>query len=342
MENTSAKKHASPLSFKKKAELYGEQILKYLFGLSVKLGQGKEIAKNNYNLGIIHLAKGNYGDAAFRFKVVTWLQPENLQAWYNLGTAYLADKKATMAISTYRRLLKLDPDHEEAAYMLSMARGSRTNTEELPRKIPLSLALNHFESIAGNYNKDQIEVNQYKGHLMMSDAIRSATIEGRMDHVALDIGCGTGLCAAPIRSICSHITGVDMSPGMLSQAIEIKDASGKKIYDELINREINEFMREAPANHYDLITAGVIFSFMGEIGGTIKEVARCLKPGGLFVFTADIIEGQPFRFDTQAGRFGFSKAYFQELARANGLTELKFQEADIYPSYKMWLAVFKK
>lgn len=342
MPTTATKKTPEPLSFKQKAVLYSEKILKFLFGLSVKLGQGHEVAKNNFNLGLHHLRQGNYADAIFRFKAVTWLEPGNVQAWYQLGTAYLGDNHVGMAASAYRKALSLRPDNDEVAYMLAIARGAKATPEELPKNMPFSLVHNHFERLAPSYNIEQVEHNRYKGHLLMAEAVRPLLVGGRIDHVVLDLGCGTGLCAEPLRSVAAHVTGVDISEGMLTQAMTLKSSGNKKIYDELILKEVREFLKEAHQEYYDIVLAGALFSFMGDVQEFFQRVVKVMRAGAFLVFTADSMEGTGYRFDAQAGRFRFSRAYLQEMATTYGLSELKLEEVEAYPGYKMWLAVFRK
>jgi hypothetical protein len=62
----------------------------------------------------------------------------------------------------------------------------------------------------------------------------------------------------------------------------------------------------------------------------------------LFAITADKLEGEGYRLDTQVGRFRFSQSYLRQLATAYGLAETMFEDAETYPAYKMWLCVFRK
>jgi len=342
MQNPNVKKTAAPLTFKQQVKHYTEELLRFLFGLSVSLGRGTEVARNNFNLGLRHLSLGNYGDAIFRFKAVTWMEPQNAQAWYQLGTAYLADRRAVTAGNCYRKALSLQPEFEEASYMLAIARGSRATPEELPKKIPLSLVLAHFEPLAATYDKEQVETYGYKGHLLLADAVRAAATAGRVDYAVLDLGVGTGLIVPPLRPIVSQATGVDISSAMLVEAGKAKDAQSKRAYDSLIKNDAISFLKEAPAAEYDMIVAGLLFSFVGELDEMFRLITTALKPGGIFAFTADILNGEGYKLDSQAGRFRFSMPYLEQLARTNGLTQIRMEQADVYPDQKMWLAVFRK
>lgn len=342
MQNPNVKKTRPSLSFKQQVGIYTERVLKYLFSLSIVLGKAGEIAKNNYNLGLHHLGDQNYSDAVFRFKVVTWLEPKNVMAWYNLGTSYLADEKPITAANIYRKTLSLDPKNEEAAYMLAIARGSKATEEELPKKIPLSLSLSHFNAMAKDYDTEQLETYQYNAHKLIEEAIRSHIEKGRLDHEVLDLGVGTGLCASRIRDISANITGVDFSVVMLELAMQVKSGDDKKAYDSLIEREALEYLKEAPAASYDIIIAGGLFSFIGELDELFKHISQALKPGGLLVFTADKQEKEGLRFEPSEGRFRFAKGYLQNLAHDNALKELSLEEAQLYLGPSGLLGVFQK
>jgi predicted TPR repeat methyltransferase len=300
------------------------------------------VAQNNYQLGIKHLAAGNFSDAVFRFKAVTWLEPSNAEAWYNLATSYLADRKPSLAVQGYRRTLELKPDYEEAAYMLAVALGKKVTPQEMPRKMPLTLVTSHFEGLAEDYNRQQVEQGQYKGHIKLGEAARSVLQSGRMDHVVLDLGCGTGLCGAELRHVASAITGVDISPKMLIEAMKLKDTNNRKIFDELIQREAEGFLKDAYADYYDVILAGVTFSFIGDVSAIFTQALRTLKTGGILAFTADKTDGKDYVFDPAGGRFRFSKDYFQKLAAECGFKELRFDEIEAYPGYNMWLVILRK
>ncbi len=342
MAKPNAKKASPAASLKQQLMNYGEDVLQYLFSLSAKFARSGEVARNNYQLGLNHLAAGHFTDAIFRFKAVTWIEPGNADAWYNLATSYLADSQPMKAVQAYRKTLALKPGSEEAAYMLAVALGKRAQPQEMPRHMPLSLALSHFNGLAASYDEQQLVQGKYQGHTKLAEALRPRLVQGRVDHVVLDLGCGTGLCGAQLRAQAARLVGVDMSPAMLAQAMQRKDTNNRKIYDELIEREATQFLKEASESEYDIILAGVIFSFIGDLSAIVAQAARTLKPGGLLAFTADMTQAKDYVFDAAGGRFRFSRDYLQKLASQHGLTELCFEEIEAYPGYLMWLAIYKK
>ena len=93
----------------------------------------------------------------------------------------------------------------------------------------------------------------------------------------LDIGCGTGrlLRRMQARWPSAALVGVDLGEGMVAQARE--QISGATIY-------------LAPAEHLplendsvDLVTSTVSFHHWSDQAQGVREAARVLRPGGLFV-----------------------------------------------------------
>ena len=328
--------------YQEKLDLWTEKAVRSLLEVACWFGKGKEIAANNYALGMQHQKTGDFSDAVMRFKMVTWIEPKNIQAWYHLGNSFAALGKKPNAAMAYRQVLVLKPDHEEAAYMLAMARGKKSGAADMPRTIPMALALAHFEGQALAYNKQQLEIYGYQGHKQIVAAIRSQIAQGRMDHKMLDLGVGTGLCGPLVRDIASQLIGVDISEKMLIEARQLKDGSGNKIYDALYKRDLRDFLREAQPGSYDIVIAADVLSYVGDLTDSMAQIARVLSPGGIVALTVSKGADAGMVFAPDEGRFIYSRDYLQQLAQANGLTVKTCEETQAYASYAMWLGVFKK
>ena len=309
------------------------------WGLVRNLEKARDVEQNNYELGLRHLALRNLSDAIFRFRFVTWLNPKRAEAWYFLGCSYMAAEKKPQARDALRRALALKPLYEEANYMLALLGGA----ESLPRKMPLGLAREYFDSLAATFTHDQLEEFDYKGHILLSNAVRAQLVPGRLDHTVLELGVGTGLCGSQLRDVCLHITGVDLSQLMLKQAMQMQDKDGKKIYDALIERDMGSFLKEAHEDAYDVVLASNVFSYVGDLKEVSAQIARVLKTGGLCAFTADKLDkGEDFVFDPSKAHFRFSQHYLESVAVSCGLKVVKITEAEIYPETIVYLCIFRK
>lgn len=324
-----------------RAKAGGRNLVRVLFGSAVNLDRARDLVRNNFELGQRHFKLGNIRDAALRFRLVTWMEPSHAEAWYYLGRCRLLEGQKGQAARALEKALALSPKHEEARYLLAVALGSKAAANELPGAMPLSLAHEHFEGLADGYDEMQEEAG-YQGHMLLNEAVRPALAEGRVDHVALDLGCGTGLIGTGLRDVAAEIRGVDFSEKMLSHAMARKDGTGRKIYDALIHRELREFLREAPEAAYDIMLAGCTFNYVGELDAVFSASARALRPGGVFAFTAARRGGEGFGFDPVLGQFTFSLSYLRAAAAAAGMKEIGCQEAPVYPDDKMWLCVFRR
>ena len=321
---------------------YGRDLKKIVLGYVSNLEKFKNILENNYNLGRDHLSRSNIQDAILRFKFVIWLDPTYKDSWYYLGCSLLADGKTKAARNAFAREIKLHPTSAEARYMLAITTGKALPKAELPKIIPLDLLQSQFDTLAPTFTDEQVGAFKYEGHTQLSNAVRSAIIQGRIDHIILEPGVGTGLCGPLMRDVAAHITGVDLSPAMLLEAQKVTDERGKKIYDALINREAVAFLTDGPDSSYDIIMAAGLVSYMGELQPFFEQSARILKTGGILAFTADAFDGNSFQFNPEIGRFGYSQYYLADLATRFGLTEYRCREALMYPESAGWLCVYRK
>jgi predicted TPR repeat methyltransferase len=110
-----------------------------------------------------------------------------------------------------------------------------------------------------------------------------AAAPGRRFATAYDLGCGTGLLAPRLRDRVARLDGVDLAPAMIAKA----RAGG--LYDGLEVGEVVAALDTRPAASLDLVTAGDVFCYLGDLHAVIAATARVLTPGGLFVFTAEAV-----------------------------------------------------
>lgn len=128
--------------------------------------------------------------------------------------------------------------------------------------------------------------------------------EGRMEN-ALDLGCGSGELTRRLRTFARHVTGVDLSPGLIEQASSDPDRDNLTfvLADVLDDSVIGKL----PSGGFDLITSAWLHNHLEteeEQRRLMQSILRLLKPDGRFVF---LIPGLGFttqqaqRFFTQLG-----------------------------------------
>jgi malonyl-CoA O-methyltransferase len=109
----------------------------------------------------------------------------------------------------------------------------------------------------------------------------------RLDWIAftpeavLDLGCGTGHGAATLaaRWPKARVIGLDASPGMLREAARV--APGARI--EWLRADAESL--PLPDAACDLVFSNLLLPWCEDIDAVFAEVARVLRPRGLFTFT---------------------------------------------------------
>ena len=124
------------------------------------------------------------------------------------------------------------------------------------------------------------------------------------------MGCGTGLSGSLFRDVSDHLTGVDLSPVMLTRARE------KKIYDDLSQEEIVTFLRDT-GGRYDLFVAADVFVYSGDLFPVLEEISRHAQPGALLLFSTELAEKGFLLKET--GRYAHSTGYLIKTAEQCGL-----------------------
>jgi len=94
----------------------------------------------------------------------------------------------------------------------------------------------------------------------------------RQTNQLLDVGCGSGTLLEAARANGWTVNGVDVSP---TAAQYVRSLGFEVFQGELQDAGF-------PAQQFDVITAGELLEHLFEPGLIIKEIARLLRPGGLF------------------------------------------------------------
>jgi predicted TPR repeat methyltransferase len=123
----------------------------------------------------------------------------------------------------------------------------------------------------------------------------------------LDLGCGTGLCGVLLRPLAGTLAGVDLSPGIVEKARE------RGIYDSLAVGDLVEALRAAPRS-FDLLTAGDVLVYLGDLAPTFEAAAAALRLGGLFVLTVEAGDGDRYEWNRATKRYQHSRPYLEHLA----------------------------
>ncbi len=75
----------------------------------------KNLRETNYNLGVMHLEKGNLSDAIFRFRFVKKFWPDLFDTYYQLAYCLVLNQKPLEAKKILEELLIKNPDYNPKA-----------------------------------------------------------------------------------------------------------------------------------------------------------------------------------------------------------------------------------
>lgn len=323
--------------------------LSALFKLLVD--RASNLTRTNYELGCQLAERGNAGDAIYRFRVVTWLDPNHVMAWYNLGCCYYARKDMAKAVEALRKTLALQPNHDEALFMLALADPRAVPAGRMPVAMPLSLIVSHFDTQAARYTLQQLGQG-YQGHVIAEAAVKQFLTERLRPGSdappcdVLDLGCGSGLVGQVLRPLVARLEGVDVSRAMHAVTSGLKDTLGKPIYDAVHRADFGRYFAEHPAAQFDVVCAINSVHFSGDLSALLGGIAAALKPQGMAVLLHEGLpakEGVPeFQLVPGRGRFAHRESYLRAQAEAQGLVLQSSAAVEAYPNHTMQCSILRK
>ncbi|HET6439694.1 MAG TPA: methyltransferase domain-containing protein [Anaeromyxobacter sp.] len=115
-------------------------------------------------------------------------------------------------------------------------------------------------------------------------ALKAGSALGPPPRDVLDVGCGTGrlLEAAGDRWKGAHCTGVDLSEDMLAEARRKHEGDGRFTFSQ---GDASSLPLESAS--FDLVLSTMSFHHWSDQVAGVREIARVLRPRGLFVL-ADV------------------------------------------------------
>ncbi len=100
----------------------------------------------------------------------------------------------------------------------------------------------------------------------------------------LEIGCGGGQCAIAFAKQGAIATGIDQSAMQLAYARSLAEKEGVRV--EFIEADVTMLPQIKNASQ-DAVFSACALGYVEDIATCFGEVARVLRPGGLFVFSVD-------------------------------------------------------
>lgn len=337
-KKTATSRVSSPDSVRARLEAYLGRAQRFLQEFLFRAGRPVDtmwqVAQQRY-------AEGEFEDAASRLRLVVKLQPENAAAWYLLGSSELETGNETMAALALGKVLELNPQHEEARFLLAVLKPDMP-IEQQPKIAPLSLAVQHFDAQAIYYDQQNLYEMGYSGHEEAYHAVRRFLNPNFRDFRLVDLGCGTGLAALQFRSIAGHVEGVDISQNMLAQAEIRRDDNERRVFDQLHHVDLRRFLLDAQPASCDIIVAANVFPYLGGLTPVFDGLAHALKPGGVVSFSIEPVQGRDYGLIPAAGRYGHSERYVVEQAERVKLEVLEMKPFEMFVGEEALQFVLRK
>jgi len=275
---------------------------------ALALRPGRPDALNN--LGNAYQRLNRLDDAIAAYREALSAEPGRLDSLSNLGHALQALGRYEESIATYREVLARDPNHATARHMVAAMSG------ETPSGAPDDFVRRLFDGYAETFESHLTATLGYDPERYVSVLRRAAGPDRRFAR-AVDLGCGTGLAGPLLRPLTGHLSGIDLSPGMIAQA------EAKHIYDALEATGIEAFL-DAGTERFDLFFAADVFVYVGALEAVFAKAAARAAPGAWFVFSAEKHDGEGFVLRA-TGRYAHSLAYLTQAMDQAGW-DLRAQE----------------
>lgn len=268
----------------------------------------------HHELGVALARSGDLTRAAAHFRAAAELEPSFGPAWCNLALALEDLGETGQAATALRRAAELEPDSPIIAYHLSALTGEAT-----PPICPPQYVAELFDGYAARFDDHLVEQLHYRGPELVSAAAAAFGSSDPAD--VLDLGCGTGLCGAMLRERARRLVGVDLSPRMLARARQ------RGVYDELVCEDVVNIMRARPASA-DLITAADLLIYIGDVEPLMLAAREALRPGGLLVFTIELLNRSGGTYQLQpTRRYAHAQDHLRDIAERAGLREMGATES---------------
>ncbi|KTD03077.1 methyltransferase [Legionella geestiana] len=255
-----------------------------------------------YNAAVARMTLGFLKEASDHLLILLQKAPAHAPALVNLAAIRIRQGLREEAMALLEKALALNPQDDACRHMLQALTGNSEAADTNPAYITQL-----FDNYALYYDRHMQETLHY----VLPETI-GAMMETHLLHRAenaVDLGAGTGLLAPFLRPLCTHLTGVDLSPKMLKRAKE------RGLYDALEKAELVDFFKQTD-RHFDLITAAEVLPYIGSLQTLFAEISAHMHPGGLFIFSIEPSESEDLFHLQQNARFAHHPSKLQALLKS--------------------------
>jgi predicted TPR repeat methyltransferase len=258
---------------------------------------------------------GKLAQALDSYEHALLIRPDYAMAEHYRANVLRALGRREEAIDAYRRARGLGADPAGIGFALAaLGEGAP------PTSAPADDVKGLFDQYAGHFDRHLVGVLGYRTPELLVSLLQAGP--GAQPGSALDLGCGTGLCAPLLRPLARRLAGVDLSERMLDKA------RGTGLYDELACADILAWLA-GRQGEWDLVLAADVLVYFGELEPLFERVAQALRPGGRFAFSVEALAkdaGDGYAI-TASNRFAHAPAYVRACAARAGLEVMEQRDA---------------
>jgi predicted TPR repeat methyltransferase len=281
-----------------------------------------DYAAAHNNMGKLLFDTDHVAESLPHYQRAIALAPDRPEAYKNLGMALEKLHRETEAVAMYMEALKRGEPGSDARYHMAALTGT-----EAPPIAPASHIIKVFDELAETFDHHLVDKLDYKTPQLLHRTIMAAaaahSLPPRFNDI-LDLGCGTGLCAALFKPLCQTLTGVDLSPAMIQKARD------RQLYHHLHTGELTAFLLDHQSS-FDLAFAADVLVYIGDLAPVFAAAAKSLRPAGLFAFSVEAAGGPcPAGYELlRTRRYAHTRAYLRAKAREHHFTELALEPATL-------------
>ena len=271
---------------------------------------GDLLADRRYAWAEAALKEGDAAAAADLARQALEIAPGFAAGWFLLGQAEQALEHCEAAQAAFAEALRLDPEDSLGAGL----RLAQLGAGEPDRAMSPAYVRQLFDDYAIRFDRHLVKSLNYRAPALLHDSVRrtcSKRLRPFRFNEALDLGCGTGLAGEAFRAECGLLAGIDLSPEM------VRRAEAKRIYDELAVGDGAAWLAMRNDASADLVLAADVFVYIADLAPIFAEVARVLRPAGLFAFTVQAHAGEGVALGEDA-RYAHGEPYLREFSARSG------------------------
>ena len=243
---------------------------------------------------------GRLTDALSGYEAALDLEPDCTESLMNRGDILLALERTADGVASLRRAAACGADAERIAFVLGAI-----GEDVVPPVAPPGYLKDLFDGYADRFDAELVEGLNYRVPQLLATLVTRNSSRAAID--ILDLGCGTGLCGPQLQPVARRLTGVDLSPGMLEKA------RARDVYTELACMELTDYLASRGGEEFDLVVAGDVLIYFGDLAPVFAGVRRALRSGGLFAFSVEAAEGPEWELPATR-RYRHAQSYLERLA----------------------------